>query len=197
MHCRAHIPTSLLSLLLAWCLIPLASVRAYFIVNSPVSGTVWANGAANPVQWTKGLEDGVDSFDIELTRLSQQGLTFVAQGVPSTLSTINVFLQDVPTGNDYYLLFLNSTHGLMYATSQKFSIVASANASTPAAATGAPTVTVSGAPNPLQAFATTFPPSANGVASPAWRALDGALPQAAAVLCTMALGVLGGAWAVL
>ncbi|EMD34991.1 hypothetical protein CERSUDRAFT_85741 [Gelatoporia subvermispora B] len=193
----AHFPTSFLSLLLAWSLIPLATVRAYFIVNSPSSGMIWANGAANPVQWTKGLEDGIDSFDIELTRLSQQGLTFVAQGVPATLSSVNVFLQDLPTGDDYYLLFLNSTHGLMYATSQKFSIIASANSSTPAAITSAPTVTVSGSPNPLQAFATTFPPSANGVASPAWHALDGAFPQAVAVLATMTLGLLGGAWAVL
>ena len=56
-----------------------------------------------------------------------------------------------------------------------------------------PTVTVSGAPNPTAVFATTFPPNANGVAAPGWRALEHARPQLLALACATAMCLLGGA----
>ena len=37
------------------------------------------NGISNPVAWSKGLLDGVNGFDVELARLSTDGLTLVAQ----------------------------------------------------------------------------------------------------------------------
>ena len=37
------------------------------------------NGATNVVTWTKGVGDGVDGVDIEMSRLSQDGLIFVAR----------------------------------------------------------------------------------------------------------------------
>ena len=36
------------------------------------------NGQANPVIWKKGLLDGVPMFDLELARLSEDGLILVA-----------------------------------------------------------------------------------------------------------------------
>jgi hypothetical protein len=49
------------------------------MIMEPVSSTTWVNGAANLVSWTKGLLDGIDTFDIEMARLNQDGLTFVAR----------------------------------------------------------------------------------------------------------------------
>ena len=65
--------------------------------------------------------------------------------------------------------------------------------STPAA--GAPTVTISGGPDPTVGFATTYPPSANGVSS--LRTLEGARMQLLSLASVMAVCLLGGAWTVL
>lgn len=108
---------------------------------------------------------------------------------------MNLFIQDVPPGDDYYLLFLNSTHGVMYGASQRFAIGDSGNGTVPTPAAGAPTVTISGGPDPTVGFATTFPPSANGVSS--LRALEGARTPLLSLAGVMAVCVLGGAWTVL
>ena len=55
------------------------SFAAYFVISQPAKGEQWVNGAVNPISWTKGLLDGVNSLDIELARLSQDGLIFVAR----------------------------------------------------------------------------------------------------------------------
>ncbi|KAI0260432.1 hypothetical protein BC834DRAFT_900613 [Gloeopeniophorella convolvens] len=177
--------------LLVITLLPLA-VHGYFQVTAPTKGTEWANGQTYPVTWTKGLLDGVDTFDIELSRMSQDGLILVARDVPSSTNGINIAISSVPTGNDWFLLFLNSTHGVMYANSQSFSIVDSGSSnSTAQPLSSRPTVTVSGGPNPTAPFATTFPPSANGVV--AWRPSPTAFLSGGAV----ALAILAGAAAVL
>jgi hypothetical protein len=93
-------------------------------------------------------------------------LTLLSLSVSATGSSLNVFLQGAPPADDYFLLFLNSTHGIMYSTSSRFTILAAnaaVNGSHPSPDPSSPTVTVSGSPNPTMAFATTFPPSANGV----------------------------------
>ena len=46
--------------------------------HSPTTDTQWVNGLANPLSWSKGLLDGVNSVDIELARLSTDGLLKVA-----------------------------------------------------------------------------------------------------------------------
>lgn len=61
---------------LGWLLIVLG---ADFIVNQPAAGTVWQNGNANLVTWTKGVLDGIDGLDVEMSRLSQDGLIYVAR----------------------------------------------------------------------------------------------------------------------
>ena len=76
----------------------------------------------------------------------------------------------MPAANDYYLLFINSTHGGMYGISPRFTILdagASVNSSASAssAVAQATTLTVSGAPNPTVGFVQTF------------AAISGALPR--------------------
>jgi len=199
MRSLAVIPTSVLSLLLAWCLIPLANANPYFIITSPSTGSQWANGSPNVLTWVKGVDDGVDAFDLEMSRLSQDGLFLIANQVPTTLSSLNILLQDVPPADDYYLVALNSTHGLHYATSNQFSIVAagSSNATSTSPDSSVPTVTVSGTPDPTKVFGTTFPPSANGVSMPGWKAVEGSMTQIMCVAMVMLASLLGGAFTVL
>ncbi|KAI0820147.1 hypothetical protein BC628DRAFT_1331131 [Trametes gibbosa] len=198
MHALSYL-TGVLSLFFAWYLLPLVQASSYFIINEPPKGGQWTNNAVNPISWTKGLLDGVHNVDIELARLSTDGLIFVARDVPAAVSTggVNIFIQDIPTADDYYLLFVNSTNGVMYSSSQQFSIADSANGTAASPIASAATVTVSGGPNPTAVFATTFPPSANGIGLPAWKAVEGARRQLAAVGCVMVMCALGGAWTVL
>ena len=65
-------------------------ILAYFIINEPDSSSQWSNGASNLISWTKGLEDGIDAFDVELARLTDDGLIFVARdGLFSVLIALN------------------------------------------------------------------------------------------------------------
>jgi len=97
----------------------------------------------------------------------------------------------VPAGNDYSFLFINSTHGVLYATSPLFSIVDSGSGnSTDQSLPSKPTVTISGGPNPTAQFATTFA-AANGVHP--WRPSPATLLSAS----LMSFALLAGAAAVL
>ncbi|KAJ6500339.1 hypothetical protein C8R45DRAFT_977330 [Mycena sanguinolenta] len=151
-----------------------SSASAYFVATAPQLNDQWANGQTRLVAWTKGVNDGVTSFDIEMSRLSTDGLTLVAKNVPSVSSSqksINILLQDVPPGNDYYLLFINSTCGVLYATSPPFAILSSGASSTNGSTATNPkaaTVTVSGAPSPTQTFAMEFAPVTNGALRRTW-----------------------------
>jgi hypothetical protein len=49
------------------------------MVTAPKLNDQWANGEARMVSWTKGANDGVTSFDIEMSRLSTDGLTLIAK----------------------------------------------------------------------------------------------------------------------
>jgi hypothetical protein len=139
------------------------SVRAsanYFIISDPAASAQWSNNAANLITWQKAVLDGVNMFDVEMSRMSTDGLTLVARNVPAAQGQLNLFLQDVPAGDDYFLIFINSTHGVLHSTSSRFTILspsATPSGTTANPAAGVPTVTVSGSPNPTQQFATTFP----------------------------------------
>ncbi|KAJ7070340.1 hypothetical protein B0H15DRAFT_870657 [Mycena belliarum] len=174
-----------------------SSVSAYFVVTAPKLHDQWANGDTRMVSWSKGALDGISSFDIEMSQLSTDGLTLVAKNVPSADSSeksINILLQDVPPGDDYFLLFINSTHGVMHATSPRFSILAAGTASNMTATTNpkAATVTVSGAPNPTRAFATTFAIAANAASRLTLRGSETWGVASAMVGC-----ILGAAWTLL
>jgi hypothetical protein len=105
---------------------------------------------------------------------------------------LNIYFDSVPPADDYFLIFVNVTHGVMYGLSKKFSIANSNSSnSTSQPLPSKPTVTVSGGPNPTAQFATTFAQSTNGVRP--WR------PSPATLLSTglMSLALLTGAAAVL
>jgi len=160
-------------------------------VTYPTKGAQLANGQTYPITWEKGLLDGVNFFDLELTRMNSNGLILIARDISSSIGGINLALNSVPDGDDYSLLFINSTHGVLYATSPLFSIVDSGSGnSTVKALSSKPTVTISGGPNPTAQFVTTFP-AANGV--PPWRPSPAALLSA----CLMSLALLAGAAVVL
>jgi len=173
-----------------------ARASAYFVITAPSQDTQWVNGASNRVTWVKGVQDGIDEFDVELSRMSEDGLTFVARNVPSKGFSLNLMLQDVPPGDDYFLIFINSTHGVMYATSDRFTILAAS--SQPSGTVLGPdpsvaTVLVSGSPNPTLSFATTFPATDSG-ALQRWGSGPHAQGQLIGLLCVTTLSVLGAVW---
>jgi len=165
---------------------------AYFLVTEPTRSSQWVNGVAQPITWTKGALDGIVMVDVELSRLSQDGLLFVARNVPGTPGALNLMLQDVPPGDDYFLIFINSTHGVLHGTSSRFTILSdssSPNVTQPSPISSAPTVTVSGSPNPTQIFATTFVAIDSGDL-PRW----GSASQAWGLGSVMVGCLLGAAW---
>ena len=118
--------------------------------------------------------------------------------VPAKSQALNVMIQDVPAADDYYLLFINSTHGVMYSISQRFSILdasaASSAQNTSSPIASASTVTISGGPNPTAAFATTFPALASA-AIKMWRGEW--TPGVASVTGAVVAGVFGAVWTLL
>lgn len=156
----------------------LPDLTGYFVVLEPRMGSEWQNDRTHLVRWTKGLLDGIDSFDVEILRLSVEGLYYVARDgaffsptscarvsnhtpVPTKGGALNLAIRDVPIGDDYFLVFLNSTHGLVHATSSRFSITPfsaenESSSQQPDPDWRAATVTVSGVPNPTVGFLTTF-----------------------------------------
>lgn len=190
---------------------------AYFDIQEPQAGRQWQNGVANPAQWRKGLLDDIPYFDIEIGRLSVDGILLVATHglsrsihlllspadtfflsiprcptVPASFTALNIYFDSVPTGDDYYMTFMNHTHGATHAISPKFSIVDSVSSdkgSQPSAVANVPTVTVSGAPNPTATFATAFPDTGSAVAL---LGIHGWASTALTVMC----GVVTGAFLV-
>lgn len=51
----------------------------YLVINEPAAQREWANNAPNLVSWSKGLLDGIHGFDVEMARMSTDGLTLVAR----------------------------------------------------------------------------------------------------------------------
>lgn len=66
---------------------------SYFVISEPQLNTQWVNGGTNLVSWEKGLLDGINGFDVELARLSQDGLTLVARNGESR----HLFVTSLPT----------------------------------------------------------------------------------------------------
>jgi hypothetical protein len=49
------------------------------MVTAPTKGVQWGNNQTYPVSWVKGLLDGVNYIDLELTRMSVDGLILIAR----------------------------------------------------------------------------------------------------------------------
>jgi len=51
----------------------------YFLIDEPALKREWSNNAANLVSWQKGVLDGIYGFDVEMARMSTDGLMLVAR----------------------------------------------------------------------------------------------------------------------
>jgi hypothetical protein len=101
---------------------------------------------------------------------------------------LNIYFDSVPTGDDYYMTFMNHTHGVTHNISPKFSIVDTVPAdkgTQPTPVANVPTITVSGAPNPTATFATTFPDTGSAVSM---LGIHGWASTTLTVVCGMAAG---------
>jgi len=187
------------------------------VIKQPTPGSQWINGEANPVLWRKGVADGIHSFDVELVRLSGGRLILIAKHgecplfprnvsltltpictssisiVPEKPSSFLLFLDAVPPGDDYFLVFINSTHGVRYATSPRLTILSATPSvkQTPTATISSVlTLTARGTPRIAGQFATTVAAVAkNGV----YRSFGGAT-QAWAFGSLMAGCLVGVLW---
>ncbi|TEB22157.1 hypothetical protein FA13DRAFT_1521609 [Coprinellus micaceus] len=183
----------LCALLWAW------SVSAYFLVTYPTRAAQWAQGTTHQLTWEKGLLDGVEGYDVELTRMSRDELVLVARNVPAKPPALNVYLDNLPAGDDYVFVFINSTHGVLQGTSARFEILgagkgASSDQPTPTKVDNAFTASVTRGANPTAFFATTFPALPwNGAAPRPGIVGAGAL---LGVVMTVVGGVVGGWWVV-
>jgi len=141
------------------------NIPTYFIITTPTKGTVWSNNATNNIQWTVAV-DAVPygQFDVEMARLSTDGLLFVARNALTSWNSLNIDIEGIPNGDDYFLLFLDATNGMSYSTSQRFSIQTN-NGTTPWTDSTVPTASVSGTPNPTVGFGTTFAAVATNAAA--------------------------------
>lgn len=166
---------------------------SYFLITKPAAGDQWPQGQAHSTTW-KHAVDNIDVVDVELARIGSSGLLFVSREVPTSWGSLNVYLDSVPPGDDYYFVFLNVTHGGVYSISERFTILDSSSTSANSSAQLAPdaskpTVTVTGAPGPLQTWGTTFGPQAAGAVA-LWSGLaDGRTTMViASALVSAALG---------
>lgn len=135
-----------------------------------------------PITWEVARED-FDKFDVELARSESQGLKYVAHDgtfpsflnpdrypvvilslifssvVPLALGGVNLELQSIDPGDDYFVIFLNASTGMILSLSDKFTIIAADDVdqdSNVGPANSKPSVTIEGSPNPTKTWAFTF-----------------------------------------
>ncbi|KZS89508.1 hypothetical protein SISNIDRAFT_469276 [Sistotremastrum niveocremeum HHB9708] len=180
MRLLLSLPLALLSLPL----LSLAQTASYFNILSPTSSSVWSSDALGVLSWVTSPNEGIDNFDVELARISVSGLIFIARAVPTALGFLNIELQSIPSGTDYFFMLVNSTNGQNFAISDKFTISSpnsSSSSSSIAGANpvaGAPTVTATGGPDPTVGFQATLGP----VVGAAVRLGEGRVGQVAGLL---------------
>ncbi|QRV85269.1 hypothetical protein RhiJN_27369 [Ceratobasidium sp. AG-Ba] len=172
-----------------------AGIPSYFKIKSPNPQTPWIVGQTNPVTWVSANE-GVTQFDMELARLKTDGLLFVARNISTSWNALNIMLDSVPAGDDYYVLFLDSIHGNMYSMSDRFSILAAGN-TPPAGSVATPvptvsTVTLKGGPNPTAQFVMTFAGTSGGISTRLLGMQTGWMGRGVIVSAGVVGAVLGG-----
>ncbi|WVO15785.1 hypothetical protein L204_103447 [Cryptococcus depauperatus] len=164
--------------ILSWFLLPLLPFAAagsmstiYWPVSYPNPSYPWVIGQKNLLSWVTGGGSGVQSFDIQLHNANKSvmvGFLPIALRVPmDRLPTghknyggeIEVDLDKaVPVGDGFYLIFMNTYHGEVYAKSKKFSILNAtpSNYTSVDLPTATITASLSAAPNPTQQWAITM-----------------------------------------
>ncbi|OCF31303.1 hypothetical protein I317_02207 [Kwoniella heveanensis CBS 569] len=158
-------------LLLPFLPLVLSISSIYWPVTHPSATYPWVLGQKNLVAWTTGGGTGIDSFDIQLHNFNSSimiGFIPIALRVPmERLPTgkknyggeIEVDLNvQLPTGDGFFLIFMNTYHGEVYSKSPKFSIYSSTpdNYTEPDLPTATVTATVTTIPNPTQQWAITL-----------------------------------------
>jgi len=157
----------------------LASTPSYFYVTAPTLNASWTNNGLNVVKWVSAKE-GIAKVDMQLVRLSVDGVLPIAQAIPTSWGGLNIVLQDTPEGNDYFILLLDSGGSTIYSLSQRFSISKGASPASNGLPSPVPTATVSGAPNPTMQFAATY-----GASSASRLSVSRALGVGVGVLCAL------------
>ncbi|WVQ65950.1 uncharacterized protein L199_004128 [Kwoniella botswanensis] len=160
----------LLSLLLPFLPLAFSLSTIYWPVTNPSETNPWVIGNKNLVAWKTGGGTGIESFDIQLhnsNRTIMVGFLPIALRVPMEKlpgkkyygGEIEVDLVDgLPTGDGFFLIFMNTYHGEVYAKSPKFSIYATKpdNYTDPDLPTATVTATLTTVPNPTQQWAMTL-----------------------------------------
>ena len=88
-RCVEHVSSPSLQIVLIFCDYFTAG---YFLIDEPALKREWSNNAANLVSWQKGVLDGIYGFDVEMARMSTDGLMLVARNgkcscsVPGSMS---------------------------------------------------------------------------------------------------------------
>ncbi|ODN95244.1 hypothetical protein L198_04632 [Cryptococcus wingfieldii CBS 7118] len=146
----------------------------YWPVSHPDPNNPWVIGENNPLAWKTGGGTGVQSFDIQLHNANKTvmvGFLPIALRVPMKRvnrvygGSLEVELDSgVPTGDGFFLVFMNTYHGQVYGKasrslhSKKFSILDAtpSNYTASALPTGTVTATLDTVPNPTQQWAITL-----------------------------------------
>lgn len=89
----------------------------------------------------------------------------VSPTVPVSLGSLNVHIQDLPTADDYYVIFMNTSTGITYSLSNKFTITNSSSAANGRGASNMPTASIEGAPSPTETWAMTFDANYHAIGS--------------------------------
>jgi hypothetical protein len=76
--------------------------------------------------------------------------------VPVSLGLLNINIQDVPIADDYYVIFLNMSEGIIYSLSSKFTITNSSSDANGQSESDNPTASIKGAPTPTETWALAF-----------------------------------------
>lgn len=202
--------TSLLLHLFAAALLCVSPAYAYFRVTQPTASSQWVNGGVNIVAWDKGSNDGLNAFDLKLVRTSAIGLVQLGSYVPAAPGAVNVELDGMPPGNDYALVFLNSTTSHVYGRSEEFTILESGAVADTSSSSGegvegydkkllaaatkaakkAETITATEGPHPTAGWAREFPVLENGARRALSSTPGGLLGAAGAVVVMGACMVL-------
>jgi hypothetical protein len=86
-----------------------------------------------------------------------------------SLGSLNIDIKDLPTANDYYVMFLNRSTGTIYSLSDKFTVTNTSSAANGQGVSNKPTASIVGAPNPTETWALSFDASGSVVGAAAGR----------------------------
>lgn len=102
--------------------------------------------------------------------------------VPVSFGSLNIHIQDLPTADDYYVIFMNMSTGITYSLSNRFAVTNSSSEANGKGASNVPTASIEGAPSPTETWALTFDANAHVV---------GTTTGSSALVRPWCIGVLG------